>query len=470
MCGIAAGLVGNPEIAIDKLIHRGPDAQGISSLGSVWLAHTRLSILDLDSRSDQPFRRGEVSVTYNGELWNYREIRTELESLGETFTTEGDTEVVAAALDHWDEEALPRFEGMFTLAWTRDFETVKAARDRFGETPLHVGLDLPIVASEIRALMALGCRSWAWVEPGTIVTLGKPGARVWYRRPALAGTNDMAEAAVALRALVEIGVRERTISDVPVCALLSGGIDSSAITMLAAQRIPGLVAYTAVTDHRNKDLRFARIAAQACGVELIEVPVADPTADDLAEVVRIIEMPHKPQVEIGWPCLALAQRARSDGFKVIYSGEGSDELWASYGKSYFGIQRKGWYRFRRELFHGQHAKNFARCNKVFMAHGIECRLPFLSTGLVEYALSLPQVAVARGRHLKAVLSEAFVGELPVEILRRHKMAFQEGIDVKRAAGEAIADPTRFYREELRRYVTAGINGAKERGAPESASV
>ena len=135
---------------------------------------------------------------------------------------------------------------------------------------------------------------------------------------------------------------------------------------------------------------------------------------------------------------------RDDGFKVTFSGEGSDELWASYGFAYHALQTQDWHEYRKGLFLAQHRKNFARCNKVFMAHGVECRLPFLSTPLVERALSLPRAAVRDGRREKAVIQDAYAGRLPELVTRRAKVAFQDGTGVKRAAAAIVGDPRGFY--------------------------
>ena len=159
-------------------------------------------------------------------------------------------------------------------------------------------------------------------------------------------------------------------------------------------------------------------------------------------------------MEVGWPCLALAERMRADGFKVTFSGEGSDELWASYGFAYHAFARGAdWHTYRRDLFLGQHRKNFARVNKVFMAHGVEARLPFLSPNLVEYALGLPREAVQDGRSKpKAVLQRAaMIGNtVPTVVANRPKVAFQDALGVKAAAAEAVKDPRRFYAAEFRK--------------------
>jgi asparagine synthase (glutamine-hydrolysing) len=141
---------------------------------------------------------------------------------------------------------------------------------------------------------------------------------------------------------------------------------------------------------------------------------------------------------------------RADGFKVTYSGEGSDELWASYGFAYHALKTRGWNEYRKELYKGQHRKNFARCNKIFMAYSVECRLPFLCRELAELALSLPREVVERGGKMKAVMSEAFRGLLPDEVVDRPKLAFQDGMGIKKKMGTVVPDPARFYRAEFKR--------------------
>jgi asparagine synthase (glutamine-hydrolysing) len=181
------------------------------------------------------------------------------------------------------------------------------------------------------------------------------------------------------------------------------------------------------------------------------VPVPAPSADDLASVVRTIEMPSKAQVEIGWPCLVLAEAMRADGFKVTYSGEGSDELWASYGFCYHALQRRDWHQYRKALFGSQARKNFPRANNVFMRCSVECRLPFLHTPLVELALSLPEHVVREGRSRpKAVLQDAVADLLPTGVVRRPKLAFQDGLGLKTAIAQTIASPERFYHAEHHR--------------------
>lgn len=437
--------------SLKAIAHRGPDARGVWRQDGVTLGHVRLSIIDPgSSAADQPMHRGDVVLSFNGEVWNHVALRAELEALGCEFTTRCDTEVVAYALGEWGEAALERFEGMFAMAWW-DGRALRLARDRFGEVPMHFARTSAgwAFASERRGLAPYGAnaRKAHDVEPGEIVQLyPTPARRRYYVPVAKSNGMSLSEGTAALREALEASMAERAMADVPVCCLLSGGIDSGVVAALAKRHLPDLVAYTAVYDERSRDLRCARATTEALEIDLVEVPVPAPTADDLASVVHAIEMPFKAQVEIGWACVHLAQAMHDDGFKVTYSGEGSDELWGSYGFAYHALKTQGWHEYRRDLFGTQARKNFPRCNKVFMARSIECRLPFLNTRLVELALALPRDAVQDGRRRpKAVLQEACGDLLPVEVVCRPKVAFQDGMGLKKACADAVSNPRRFYK-------------------------
>jgi asparagine synthase (glutamine-hydrolysing) len=453
MCGIVGGFTQNISAGVTALLHRGPDAHATIQVGEIALGHTRLAILDLDARSNQPFVYGRVSMIFNGEIWNYAEVRAELQQAGLSFRTSGDTEVVAAALDHWGLPALRKLNGMFALAWTYDGQALYLARDRFGEIPLHIAKQRPFLfASEKKALLAMGAhpQSIDDIFPGHVATITTTGMQhsTYYAPPITPIEVTRPAAAQEVARLIANGSAERRISDVPVCTLLSGGIDSAAVAYTLRQYLPNLVAYTAVYDPKSKDVQSARLVARTLGIELREVAVPLPTADDLARVISVIEMSYKAQIEIGWPCLVLAEQMHRDGFKVTFSGEGSDELWASYGFAYHALKTQDWHRYRRDLFLSQARKNFARCNKIFMAHSIECRLPFLHPPLVEYALSLPQHVVQEGKaRPKAVMQDAYLGKLPAEITKRPKVAFQDGMGIKAAIERALPTAERFYRSE-----------------------
>jgi asparagine synthase (glutamine-hydrolysing) len=463
MCGLIGGALPPHliEEALSSIAHRGPDAQAADTAGVFTLGHTRLAIQDLTPASGQPWTTGNGTVvTYNGEAWRPDDLRALLPA--HPWATTGDTEPVAELLSSFGVKTLPLLgRAMFALAWvSASSGRLHLARDRFGEVPLHMGRvkgNGIVYASEVAPLLALGAHpsTVAWVPPGHVLTVEADGCTATLAR--WAPVEDLTPLPLSLAgdapeqvcSRLADGVVDRLTSDAPVAVLASGGLDSSAVIGLARSLRPDvpLIAYTAVHDSRSADLKHARAICQRWGLQLREIHVPAPTAGDLADTVRAIEMPHKAQVEIAWACLHLARALQEDGRRVVLSGEGSDELWASYGMSYHGIKAKGWHAFRAETFLGQHRKNFARTNKVFMRHGVEARLPFLDPGLVEYALRLPQSAVvqAAGRtHCKAVLAAAVADLVPDVTAWRAKVAFQTGAKLDVAAARAAGDPRALY--------------------------
>ncbi len=456
MCGIIGGFdLPQIEKGLNAISHRGPDNQGIIQNDNVYFGHVRLSIIDTSSDSNQPFVYGSTTMVFNGTIWNYKELR---DRLNIDTRTSGDTEVLCALLDKYGIQGLDMVEGMFAIAFTQGDGSITIVRDRHGEVPLHYSLLSGLFpsfsfCSEIKGLLAMGenSKTIKMLEPGSYIKVTSDyniEEGYWYRiRDNITDTSswNFDESKSIVHRDITMGSLERTVSDVPVACLLSGGIDSAITTLVASKHIPNLVTYTAVHDEKSKDLLSARKVAKYLGVELREVKVKPPTVDDINDVINTIEMSYKAQVEIGYPCVRLAQRIHEDGFKVIMSGEGSDELWASYGMSYHGIKDKGWTDYRIGLFGSQHRKNFTRCNKIFMKYGIECRLPFLNTQLVETALGLSQDIVWDGKSRpKAILQEAFRDQLPDDIIDRKKIAFQDGMGIKSLYEDVVESPKTYY--------------------------
>lgn len=459
MCGLS-GAVGSPasavEAMLDRIAHRGPDGRGLLEAHGAVHGHVRLALVDLSPASAQPFRLGSTVLSFNGEVWNHAELRVELEAFGRRFRTRGDTEVLAAALDQWGvEEALRRVDGMFAFAWSKGGRTV-LARDRFGKVPLYV-LRLPggrwQWASERKAWSAPASAAAAPLQPGTWLDLGDAKVRRWY---ALPGTSSWC--AGDLAGLLRESIHLRLSADAPVCVLASGGLDSSIILTLAREARPDVVAYAAVHDERSEDLAAARRFCAELGVPLREVPVSGVDAAAAREALRAIEIATKAQIEIAVLCVPLAARLAADGFKACLTGEGADELFGGYGNMCIQAARGGdalWRDIRVAQLEKMGRGNFVRCNKAFMARGVEARLPFLSPPIVELALSLGKADCPPG---KGLLKAAFGGMIPSWIIKRQKDTFQGASGVSKALAAQIADPTRFYNAEARRAF-GGITNA-----------
>lgn len=443
MCGLI-GAYGRPldqDQALASIAHRGPDGAGWTVIGATTLGHTRLAVQDLSEAAGCPFRWGPVTLTYNGEAWNTAQLR----AAGGPWTTTGDTEAVAALLARHGPAGLDQVDGMFACAWHHADTGTWLARDRFGKIPLYAvrtGLGW-LWASERKALPH-GLPAVP-VEPGTAVHVDTGRVQRW-ATPDLAVPADPADLAAHLRD----GVAARLLSDRPVCFLLSGGLDSTFVLTLARQLHPDPVAYTAVYDTSSADLAAARRVAADLDVPLVEVKVPTPTRAAISEAVRTIETPMKAQVEITLANLPLARAIAADGFRVVLSGEAADELFGGYGslcRAAASTDDDGWRALRRAQVAKMARGNFARVNKVFMAAGVEARLPFMHRPVVAMALGAGLRDCPPG---KGLLKAAAAGIVPRWVVRRTKDTFQGGTGIAVAAAQVVDSPVRFYNAETRR--------------------
>jgi len=357
---------------MDRIGHRGPDACGLVELvdpeTSVVLGHRRLSIIDLSRASDQPFRKDGLTLSYNGEVYNYREIRHELEGRGVRFVSASDTEVVLEAWRAWGTDALRRFRGMFAFA-IHDERTgsLTLARDPLGIKPLYVmprGAGV-LFASELKAIVAavgselsvdpaamVASTLYYWLPqeydavhgvrklpPGSWSTYFRDGSRASgvYWDAAQEAARASAGAQFDLREVLEASVEAHLISDAPVASFLSGGLDSSIVTALAHRSNPAIEAYTIAFRPEDQkleampdDARYARMMAQHLGIRLHEIEIAPDVVDLLPRMVDILDEPIGDPAAIN--TLLMCDAAREAGVKVLLSGMGADELFGGYRK------------------------------------------------------------------------------------------------------------------------------------------
>lgn len=364
---------------LDRLRHRGPDSKGIQGDERCILGAVRLKIIDLSDAANQPFEdpTGRFVLSYNGEVYNYVELRKELEQLGVNFRTKSDTEVVLASLVQWGIDGLKRFNGMFALAlYDRRDRRLLIAVDRYGIKSLYhtTANGLFVFASEIKAIipllgkkptvnpaavfdfLAYGATNYSTdtmlegvsvIEPGHLLILENGGLRDlrwWEFAPARGSRNpEPRKAAERIKELLENSVRIRMRSDVPVGSCLSGGIDSSAIVVMAASQpiLPQPLELFTVSfpDSSVDETPFARMANERSNGSL---HLINPTPQDFVDVfdhlVYYIEEPGGgPSLFAQWCVMQEAARQR---VTVLLDGQGSDELFAGY-HYFFGFYLRG---------------------------------------------------------------------------------------------------------------------------------
>ncbi len=430
MCGIlgyvADGALVSAErwlVARDSLTHRGPDDAGAweERDGAIRLASRRLAILDLSPAGHQPMVDDEagLAIVHNGEIYNYLELRDDLEARGHRFHSHSDTEVILAAYQEWGKDCLSRLNGMFAFAiWDSKSETLFAARDRFGEKPFYY-VSCPgafVFASEMKALLAAGVArptpnhraiyrylAFREVDQGAetlfdgILALPPAHALTYSRRTeeteiwrywdldpdARVTLESDAEYAGRFLELLSDSVRLRLRSDVPVGSSLSGGLDSSSLVCLVAREQAGGVRMTfsaRFDDPRLDEGKYIALAIEKAGAD--DRMVTPNPALLPQEIERVTWHQEEPffstSIYAQWCVMRLAKEA---GVTVLLDGQGGDETLAGY-HTYFGPFLRGELRHRRWL-------SFARTLRAFLREQGPRALPVALFGLVPPRLRHP---------------------------------------------------------------------------------
>ena len=372
MCGIAGILYTESDHPIDHrqlrqmagaIAQRGPDTEGYWQAPGIGLAHRRLSIIDL-AGGDQPLGNedGSVQVVFNGEIYNYRELREELLAKGHQFRTRSDTEVLVHLYEEVGAELVNRLRGMFAFAlWDANKRQLLLAHDRVGQKPLYVYRDRErlLFASELKAILAIadidrtidvaaledyltfgfipGGRSiFHGIEklpPAHVLTvspdaLGASARRYWTYPTSAPITRSVADWCEAIEAKINETVRLHLIADVPVGAFLSGGIDSSVVVATASTMVSQpLKTFSIGFGSTTDELPYARQVAERFGCEHHEEMVAADAAADLDDLVRYYDEPFADSSAI--PTMRVSRLARQH-VKVVLSGDGGDEAFGGY--------------------------------------------------------------------------------------------------------------------------------------------
>ena len=568
MCGIAGISIFNNDIIADGDIntltdavkHRGPDGRGIwfNSDRTVALGHRRLSILDLSENGKQPmsYANGRYWITFNGEIYNFLEIKKELEDKGYAFISDSDTEVILAAYQEYGRKMLDKFNGMWAFAiYDNINKKLFLSRDRFGIKPLYYYKNESklIFSSEVQAIhkiignkhplnkrVAKDIASGSFINHGTDETYlkdvfslpggfnltldkdGKTNLDEWYKIKKIAVPKDFEKQAEELKKLIYNSCVLRLRSDVPIGTCLSGGIDSGGITALINSFKPEKDSRFSNYTHRGFCASFpntpidegksAKMLAEKLGSRLDVVEIQAPTRDELEKAMEQCDGPMNALAF--FPIWSLYRYIKKQGIAVTLDGQGPDEMLGGYRpigealRAAIELKKPGWFldvyktyanqgetsqfsskwyarkvlfvlffkktiafavkiisllgfpkmkndldkflnpnknmlEFSRksDYFNNSLDKNlfsqffqsplpgilnqYDRCS---MAHGVECRMPYMDYRIVEFVFSLPPESKVGGGYTKRVLREALKGILPNKVrLNKLKIGFNAPI-------------------------------------------
>jgi asparagine synthase (glutamine-hydrolysing) len=514
MCGIA-GIVHTDARPVDAsalqrmgvaMAHRGPDGSGVWCGGPVGLAHRRLAIIDLEG-GRQPMLSAATGcvLTFNGEIYNYRELRAALASDGLPFLEHSDTEVVLRAFERWGEHCVDHLHGMFAFAiWNPGTSRLFVARDRLGIKPLYYRWQAHTLtfASELKAILAADATTRPGVDahsfdrylrlqyvpaphtmvegvrhllPGCALSLALSDAepavsRYWQARARSEGRTTAADFQERFGAVV----RSHMVADVPVGALLSGGLDSSLVVahMVRASDAPVHTFSVGFDDERLDERSAARRVAEHLGTVHHEQIVTD--ADAAEALPRIVASMDEPLADYAALPTFLIARFAAQHVKVVLTGEGADELFAGYrryrrdrllapvARLRPGYQPSHVFSAREtSRLLGRRTSRFERStgdrgrtgdtlnnlllrdiegwlpdnllvkvDRMTMLCSLEARVPYLDHQFVEYALGIP--AVSKQRLLngtnKLLMREAASSMMPQAVAARPKQGFKPPID------------------------------------------
>lgn len=497
---------------LQELKYRGPDDTGKQVFSHCWLGHRRLAIVDLDMGS-QPMLDGKLAITFNGEIYNHCELRIQLEKEGYHFQTQSDTETILKAYRMWGSECSKHLDGMFSFViWDDERDEMFIARDRFGKKPLYYFFDSDtiLLASEIKSLLASGVLV-PQVDKGAIDNYLRlmyiPPCESVYKNihqvpPAHCGTFrngklllkrywnlthqpidiSYEEAKREIHRLLSTAIKKRlATSDVEIGAFLSGGVDSTLVSLIAANELNYPLKTFSVSYNGIDELPFAKQVCEKIGGEHFTAHINKCLTHELDDVISYFDEPHADTSNFAQH---LISRLAAQKVKVVLSGDGADEFFLGYK---WHIQRKTlevdrnvpikytpdlYYErlnsicafpssHRTELWNSldDSINNNVFANSVYkntyspidrvtmfdltshlpgqiltkvdrasMMHGLEVRSPFLDTALIEFVFNLPYEYKIHNGEQKYILKDILTEYMPHNFVYRRKQGFGAPIE------------------------------------------
>jgi asparagine synthase (glutamine-hydrolysing) len=459
---------------LDKISHRGPDGQGLfrNAADTVALAHCRLAIMDPVGGAQPLYNEDKSTVLVgNGEIYNFPHLRRHLAQRHQ-FCTSTDNEAIIHLLEEQGPAAINELDGMFAFAMHHK-DGFLLARDAIGIKPLyygttqHAGADQAFYfASELKAFADSGLTVREF-PPGTYYD-SQQGFVQYYTVPDQQPVDaPLAQLTTELRQRLERAVVKRLMSDVPVGAFLSGGLDSSLIAAIMRQHVDELHTFSVGIEGSN-DIAAARVVAAHIGsIHHEYLYSAAEVMAHLPAIIYALESFDQDLVRSAIPCY-FCSRLASDYVKVILTGEGADELFAGYGYYKRYTDPVSLHRELRRSVTALHNINLQRVDRLTMAHSIEGRVPFLDTELIAFAQTIaPDLKLkpdGTGRRIeKWILRKACEELLPPAIVWRDKEQFDEGSGTVDLLGPLIeaATATMDVGQYMAEHATDQLRSAEE---------
>jgi len=459
MCGIFGILDIKSDVAelrtqaleLSKLLrHRGPDWSGIWNNDNAILCHERLAIVDVDTGA-QPLisSNGKQALAVNGEIYNHKALAAEY-AADYDFATKSDCEVIIPLYQRFGPEFIDKLEGMFAFViYDETNNTYLIARDHIGIIPLYTGYDEHgnfYVASEMKALVPV-CKTVSEFPPGHYLDSSSGQLVKYYQRDWMSYDNvkDNETNLEDLKAAFEKSVKSHLMSDVPYAVLLSGGLDSSLVSAVAAQYVA-----KRVEDGDQSDAWWPRLHSFAVGLEgapdlLAAKKVADMIGtvhheinftiqeglDAIRDVIYYLETYDTTTIRAATPMYLMTRKIKAMGIKMVLSGEGADEIFGGYLYFHKAPNAKEFHEETVRKLDRLHMFDCARANKSTSAWGVEARVPFLDKEFIDVAMRLnpKDKMCVDGKMEKWILRKAFDDNtyLPDEVLWRQKEQFGDGV-------------------------------------------
>ncbi|GMM71258.1 asparagine synthase B [Alteromonas gracilis] len=436
---------------LSKLLrHRGPDWSGIWNNDNTILCHERLAIVDVDTGAQPLISQNDKQIlAVNGEIYNHKQLAADLDEQY-PFKTRSDCEVILPLFQQKGVDFIDDLEGMFAfILYDEEQDAYLIARDHIGIIPLYTGYDEHgnfYVSSEMKALAGV-CKTISEFPPGHYLWSKEGKITKYYKRDWMEydnvkdNTSDLEE----LRVAFEKAVKSHMMSDVPYAVLLSGGLDSSLVSAVAAQYVAKRVEDEDKTDawwprlhsfavglEGAPDLKAAKKVADMIGTVHHEIHFTiQEGLDAIRDVIFHLETYDTTTIRAATPMYLMTRKIKAMGIKMVLSGEGSDEIFGGYLYFHKAPNAKEFHEETVRKLDRLHMFDCARANKATSAWGVEARVPFLDKNFIDVAMRLnPQDKMCLdGKMEKWILRKAFDnGEtLPAEVLWRQKEQFGDGV-------------------------------------------